>query len=252
MIGGDVSDTRSNCGSNLWGAGARQVRGTDAARQALQPSRQGAASSFHQWRLLLVGVSAPAVPPMIAPAPAPRPPPRIAPAAAPPPAPMPTFLARLRLPLLLLLLFLLEVVRLLEVAAIRGTAVSASSPKHRAAAHSDFFIDRPSRNKICNQSAKLRGVCNGFGSMSLGTLPAIGQAVNVPLDGPVCTVLVHVDHPKLNAPRGRWLHRSKWRHFRRESPLFRYSSRTLLRRSLRLSRIPNRKVSCCLTELKQS
>ena len=120
----------------------------------LQPSLQGAASSFHQWRLLLVGVSAPAVPPITAPAPAPRPPPRIAPAAAPPAAPTPTFLARLRLPLLRL--FLLECVRLLEVAAITGKAVSASSPKHRAAAHSDFFIDQPSPDKICNQSAKVQ------------------------------------------------------------------------------------------------
>ena len=151
----------------------------------LQPSRQGAASSFHQWRLLLlVGVSAPAVPPTTAPAAAPRPPPRMAPAAAPPPAPMPTFLARLRLPLLLLFLLevvRLEVVRLLEVAAIRGTAVSASSPKHRAAAHSDFFIDRPSRDKICNQSAKLRGVCN---------LSGCNQFRHTTSDstGPQCTV----------------------------------------------------------------
>ena len=53
----------------------------------------------------LVGVSAPAVPPITAPAPAPRPRPRIAPPAAPPAAPIPTFLAR-RLPRPLLRLLL--------------------------------------------------------------------------------------------------------------------------------------------------
>ena len=92
---------------------------------------------------------------------------------------MPTFLARLRLPLLRL--FLLE---LLEVAAITGKAVSASSPKHRTAAHSDLFIDRPSPDKICNHSAKLRGVFNRYGSTSFGTLPVVGQAFNVPLCNP--------------------------------------------------------------------
>src|SRR5260370_41048552 len=106
-------------------------------------------------------MSAPAVPPTTAPAAAPRPRPRMAPAAAPPPAPMPTFLARLRLPLLRL--FLLD---WLELAAITGKAVSASSPKHRAAAHSDFFIDRPSSNEICNQSSKLRGGFSRHGSIS--------------------------------------------------------------------------------------
>src|SRR5260370_18836355 len=109
-------------------------------------------------------MSAPAVPPTTAPAAARRPRPRMAPAAAPPPAPMPTFLARLRLPLLRL--FLLD---WLELAAITGKALSASSPKHRAAAHSDFFIDRPSPDEICNQCAKLRRVCNRHGSIRFAT-----------------------------------------------------------------------------------
>ena len=126
------------------------VRGS--RRRALLPSSVAP--------LLLVGVSAPAVPPITAPAPAPRPPPRIAPAAAPPPAPMPTFLALLRLPLLRLFLLerlrLLEWLRLLEVAAITGKAVSPSSPKHKTAAHSDLFIDRPSPDKSCTQSAKVQ------------------------------------------------------------------------------------------------
>jgi hypothetical protein len=159
----------------------------------LQPSRQEAASCFHQRRL--VGVSAPAVPPTTAPAAAPRPRPRMAPAAAPPPAPMPTFLARLRLPLLRLLL--------LEVAAITGKAVSASSPKHRATAHSDFFTDRPSPNKICNQSAKLGGSLQSPWLHQFRH-PARNQTgCQRTVLRSVCTVLFHVDHPKLNAPRAR-------------------------------------------------
>ena len=168
---------------------ARQVRGTGAARQAPTTFAAAAASRVHhQWRLLLlVGVSAPAVPPISAPAPAPRPPPIMAPAAAPPPAPIPTFLARLRLPLLLLL-FLLERLRLLEVAAITGTAVSASSPKHRATAHSDFFIDRPSPNKICNQSANLGRVFNRYWLHQIRHSPSVRAG---PQRAPLCATRLY-------------------------------------------------------------
>ena len=172
----DAVDTRLITSGRISGGLERgKFGGTDAARHAPPTFAAGSRVMLpHQWRLLLlVGVSAPAVPPTTAPAAAPRPPPRIAPAAAPPPAPIPTFLARLRLPLLLLFLLevvRLEVVRLLEVAAITGKAVSPSSPKHRTAAHSDFFIDRPSPDKICNQSAKLpRSLQSLLAAISFGT-----------------------------------------------------------------------------------
>ena len=80
------------------------------------------------------------MPPITAPAPAPRPRPTMAPAAAPPAAPTATFLARLRLPLLRLFRLDLRWVLRVEVAAISGTTVSASSPADSTAANSDFFI----------------------------------------------------------------------------------------------------------------
>jgi hypothetical protein len=107
-----------------------KTRRSPAPRQSNQPE-----SSLIYLRRL-VGVSAPAVPPITAPAPAPRPRPMIAPAAAPPAAPTPTFLAR-RLPLLR---FLVDLRWVVVVEAIRGAVVSANRPRAKSAAHSDFFI----------------------------------------------------------------------------------------------------------------
>ena len=201
-------DKRNYSDESLMGRRATGSRGTNAARHDRAAFEAAAALRFHQrWRLL-VGVSAPAVPPITAPAPAPRPPPRIAPAAAPPPAPMPTFLARLRLPLLLLLLFLLEVVRLLEVAAITGKAVSPSSPRHRTTAHSDFFIDRPSRNKICNRSARAQIWSSTAAPPAVaGLAPAIGRVPQRTVAEPSCTILCHGDSQNLMRPLQAWLHR---------------------------------------------
>jgi hypothetical protein len=180
--------------SDFWWGWSAATRGNDAALQAPPTlAAEAAASCFRrQWcLLLLVGVSAPAVPPINAPAPAPRPPPMIAPAAAPPPAPMPTFLARLRLPLLRL--FLLERLRLLEVAAITGKAVSPSSPKHRTAAHSVLLIDRPSPDKICNQSAKVQTSLQPLWLPHLHSFPWVGHVPRRTVAELICTVLCHGD-----------------------------------------------------------
>ncbi len=121
--------------------------GVHAPHQAFRV--EGAASSFRNlaapsfpvsnYLRRLVGVSAPAVPPITAPAPAPRPRPMMAPAAAPPAAPTPTFLARRRPPLRFLLDLWWWV-----VAAITGMAVSAKRPMAITAAHNDIFISWPS------------------------------------------------------------------------------------------------------------